>query len=533
MNNVFWITVLATMLSTTHSNAQQSAPINIGSRLELFVDDYLVDRMEGDTSLHLHKPTGKEVVLSMDKPWEDTTMGYFAVRTDGDTHRMYYRGAHHGGGELPRGETMCYAESKDGIHWVKPNLGHFAFNGSADTNIYLGGDDEKFPATEKWHGELGFDTDLGWRGDMVPFKDTNPHVPPDARYKALVRGCRGPHQVLEGQSDYGLYAMKSPDGFQWTLMSDMPVLAKRRFDTQNLGFWDSAHNRYVAFMRHLKSNSTEIPQEEVIYGMRDVHVAFSDDFVNWTEPVSIKFSELSGDIDREMYTNAIIPYERAPHILIGFPTVLHNIFAVDQVYPLFMTSRDGGSSFLRHGDALIPNEAPRERDGNRGNYMAQGLVRGNEREYFVYATEGYGYEESDAPAAWKKTSPPSIRLRRFVYRVDGFVSLRSGLQGGAIVTKPFTFQGSQLVLNYIAWPVHSGAVRVEIQDADGQPLEGLTLADCVPLHGDQIDQQVKWKSGVELGAYAGRPVRLRFQLKDADLFSFQFVESGEGDNVTR
>jgi len=123
-----------------------------------------------------------------------------------------------------------------------------------------------------------------------------------------------------------------------------------------------------------------------------------------------------------------------------------------------MTSRDGGSSFLRHGEALIPNEAPQERDGNRGNYMAQGLIRGNEREYFVYATEGYGYEESDAPAAWKKTGTPTRRLRRFVYRVDGFVSLRSGLQGGAIVTKPFTFQGNQLVLNYIAWPVHSGAV---------------------------------------------------------------------------
>jgi len=59
------------------------------------------------------------------------------------------------------------------------------------------------------------------------------------------------------------------------------------------------------------------------------------------------------------------------------------------------------------------------------------------------------------------------------------------------------------------------------------------LADCVPLHGDEIDQQVKWKSDVDLGAYADRPVRLRFQLKDADLFSFQFVESGEGDNDTR
>src|SRR3990172_8183110 len=112
MAKVFWIIVMATMLSTTHSNAQPAAPINIGSRLELFVDDYLVDRMEADAALHLHKPSGKEVVLSMDKPWEDTTMGYFAVFLDGDTYRMYYRGHHHGGGPKPRGEPMCYAESK-------------------------------------------------------------------------------------------------------------------------------------------------------------------------------------------------------------------------------------------------------------------------------------------------------------------------------------------------------------------------------------------------------------------------------------
>ena len=190
-----------------------------------------------------------------------------------------------------------------------------------------------------------------------------------------------------------------------------------------------------------------------------------------------------------------------------------------------MTSRDGGSTFLRHGEPLIPRESPRERDGNRSNYMARGLVRGNQREYFVYATEGYGYEETDAIPGWKKSLSPSTRLRRFVYRVDGFVSVRAGTSGGALVTKPFTFQGDQLVINYIAWPIQPGEVRVEMQDAEGHPIEGLTLADCMPLRADEIDRPVMWKSGVKPGAYSGRPVRLRFQLKHADLFSFQFVAS--------
>lgn len=546
----------AILLCITQSSAQQIAPIDIGSRLELFVDDYLVDQFVGEVKLHLHKPVGKEVVLKIDKPWEDPTAGYFAVYPDGDKFCMYYRGRHHGSGPIPRGEPMCYAESKDGIHWVKPNLGLFSFEGSSDNNIVIGGDDAKYPATKQWRGNLGFDTDLGWRGDVVPFKDESPNVTPDAQYKALMRGCRGPHQVLEGQSDYGMYPMKSPDGIHWTLIRDKPVITKLRFDTQNLAFWDAPHKRYVAFLRDLKYGTEEKPlynaptkeqfEQQVTqaipgvwdvelitnarYGsMRDICVSYSDDFVNWTKPVPLQFP---GDIDREMYTNAIFPYERAPHILLGFPTALDDVFAVDQVYPIFMSSRDGGASFLRHGEPLIPCEAPRERDGDRSNYMARGLIRGNEREYFVYATEGYGYEESDSPEGWRKSEPPSARLRRFVYRVDGFRSARAGLSGGEVVTKPITFQGDELRLNYIAWPLYSGELRVEIQDADGKPLEGLNLDDCEPLHGDQIAQAVKWRSGVTPGSYANRPVRIRFQLRDADLFSFQFVAGDNADKIS-
>lgn len=550
--------VSAMLMLPAIAKAQSPTPIEVGTRLELFVDEYLIDQFEGDVALHLHKPSGKEVVLESDRPWEDPTMGYFAVFRDGDTFRMYYRGHHHGDGVTPRGEPMCYAESKDGIHWTKPNLGLFEFEGSAKNNIALGGDDQKFPATEKWHGSLGFDTDLGWRGDMVPFKDTSPNATPEGKYKALVRGCRGPHQVREGQSDYGMYPMQSPDGLQWTLLSDKPVITEGRFDSQNLAFWDIEHNRYVAFLRDMKwgtsttplanapprelvqkwlseaeaaNQSTEEVRRGEFGGVRDVSVAFSDDFIHWTTPVPLEYP---GDTDREMYTNGILPYERAPHILLGFPTELTDSFAVEQVHPIFMTSRDGGRTFRRHGEPLIPAEAPQDRDGNRSNYMAHGIARGNDRELFVYATEGYGYEESDSKAGWKKTSsPPTTRLRRFVYRMDGFGSARAGASGGTVVTKPFTFQGDELVVNYIAWPMPPGELRIELQDADGKPLEGLSLADCPPLRGDAIAQVVRWKSGDTPGPFAGRPVRLRFQLRHADLFSFQFVDDGQSDSSRR
>ena len=66
-----------------------------------------------------------------------------------------------------------------------------------------------------------------------------------------------------------------------------------------------------------------------------------------------------------------------------------------------------------------------------------------------------------------------------------------------------------------------GGTRVELQDAGGKPLPGFTLDDCTPIAGDQIEQAVSWKGG-RLAALAGKPVRLRFVLKDADLFSMRF-----------
>src|SRR5262245_59298490 len=109
------IVALVLLISCSNSNAEPPAPIDIDSRLELFVDDYFVDRFDGEASRHLHKPRGREIVLEMDKPWEDPTWGYFSVFLDGDIYRMYYRGHHHGSmGDKPRGEPMCYAESKDG-----------------------------------------------------------------------------------------------------------------------------------------------------------------------------------------------------------------------------------------------------------------------------------------------------------------------------------------------------------------------------------------------------------------------------------
>ena len=143
-----------------------------------------------------------------------------------------------------------------------------------------------------------------------------------------------------------------------------------------------------------------------------------------------------------------------------------------------------------------------------GNPATKSDLPDSPDELSIYATEGY----------WTGSSQ---NFRRYSFRVDGFVSIQAPLRGGEFTTRPIVFQGSTLELNYSTSA--AGSVSVEIQDVNGDPIDGRALADCHEIFGDEIERTVTWKDGTGLKQLAGRPVRLRFVMKDADLFSFQFV----------
>ena len=454
--------------------------LDIGSRLELFVDDYVIGELTGDAHCLVHKPEPREVVLVTDKPWEGNTCAYYTIFhdedfQDGDRYRMYYRGSHYDTKtrKPAHREVACYAESRDGIHWTKPALGLFAFNGSKANNIV-------------WDG-------IGTHC-FTPFKDANPDCPADARYKAIARG--------RPRGKKGLYAFASPDGLKWRLLAPEPVITEGAFDSQNLAFWDPRRKCYVDFHRTFHE------------GRRDIMTCTSPDFLTWTKPVRLAYT---GAPAEHLYTNAIQPYLRAPYVLLGFPTRYQP--KNEQVEPTLMASRDG-RTFRRWPEALIPITAPKDRDGNRSNYMAWGLVRlpGNDRELSVYASEAY-------------YTGPDSRLRRFTFRTDGFVSIRASSAGGSLVTKPLRFAGDKLVINFSTEP--QGVIRVELLKADGTPLKGYGAIDCEPLRGDEIEGRVTWKGGAALTALAGTPVRVRFHLKDADLYSLRFAQPSRESRQAR
>ena len=178
-----------------------------------------------------------------------------------------------------------------------------------------------------------------------------------------------------------------------------------------------------------------------------------------------------------------------------------------------MASRDG-RLFKRWNEAFLSPGPERPGTWHYGaHYLGWGVVEtasdlpGAPNELSVYATEKYWHGEGSA-------------LRRYTLRLDGFVSASAGWEGGQLLTKPVTFSGDRLEINFAT--SGAGSVRVEIQDVDGKPVKGFALDDCPPQFGDSVDKTVVWRGEAELSALAGKPARLLFELKDADLYAFRF-----------
>jgi len=143
---------------------------------------------------------------------------------------------------------------------------------------------------------------------------------------------------------------------------------------------------------------------------------------------------------------------------------------------------------------------------SRNNYPALGVVQTGPVEMSFYVQRAYGQSKA--------------HLERMTLRLDGFSSLNAPYAGGDAVTKPFTFAGESLEINYATSA--AGSIRVELQDGAGAALPGFGAEDCDELIGDEIARTVTWQGSGSVAALAGRPVRIRFAMRDADVYSFRF-----------
>lgn len=438
-----------------------SEAMDIGTRWEPLIDRALIDRLDG--AVHrLHPPVRREVVLEMNGPAECSTSCYFNLFRDGEIARLYYRGYHPGAdGDGSKAQTANIAQSVDGIHFTRPNLGLIECEGSTANNVV--------------HDGVG-------AHNFHVFRDDNPAARPAERYKAVGGGWQK------------LCGFVSPDGLRWKMAQEEPLPVPGTFDSLNVAFWDARLGRYRLFSRYFDNDHG---------GVRAIQSCESEDFLHWTDPVPHQYGE--GVPWEQFYTNATVPCPGAEHILLSFPKRFVKERTKDtdgMVYPgdgisegVFMTSRDGvhwDRTFMQAW--LRPGLDPRNWS-HRSNMPAVGILETAPGEWSLYASEHYGWD--------------TCRLRRLTVRRHGLASVNAGYEGGAMTTRPIVFAGAELRVNYATSAV--GSVAVEVLDE-----AGASLARSEPIFGDELDANL-----LDVAEFAGRPVRLRFEMKDADLFALR------------
>lgn len=467
-------------------------------RRELFVDRALIERLENAT-LKLHEPVRSGTVLKIDQPWEGpANFGSVVIQHRG-RFMLYYRAmtlrADDASGRI------CVAVSADGVTWTKPALARDEFSGRTDANFVVDDSGQSLVGTV--------------------WLDTRPGLPEGERVKALrsfalsgeahtaYKDPKGPKRIELWASGDGLVFRRLSPERQPTLVSDYP----NSFDGGNTLFWSATEQCYVLYYRIM----TEGRQ-------RAMARTTSPDLRTWSAPVPMTYGDAPVE---QFYINNTQPYFRAPQLYVGLAARFmegRSVVTDDQAKAIGLTSprgiiynrdcSDGVLLTTRAGstsyDRTFPEALVRPGIGaghwvSRTNYPLTGVFPAGPEQMMFFVNRNYLQD------AW--------HIERLLLRVDGFASVNAPHAGGSLLTRPLKLSGGTLQLNYSTSA--AGGVRVEVLDLAGQPLPGYSLADCPEIIGDEIERTVAWKQGASLDALAGRAVRLRFVLHDADLFSFQ------------
>jgi hypothetical protein len=507
--------------------SSESAIIDVGGRRQVFIDGRFVTQAKGvESAVHQPRKTG-EMTIKPEHEWEVGGVGpYSSVMKVGDTYHMWYHvmdtvqwdsGRQNG--------SICYASSKDGIHWDKPELGLVEYRGSRKNNIVVG------------HGAAG--AQIGQDGGMV-FLD--PNGPEGERFRML--GKFG----IEAEQGQAIHLFSSGDGIHWKLTHKSIVIARpqergHHLDSQNVMFWDDRINKYVCYVR--KNRAEPGSQGRCIARAESDHLG---DFPA-VQDMPIVFGSDRNDLYQgqtpmvDFYVSAAIKYPWAQDAYFMFPTMYYHYIPGLAEFPKetptnagpldtrFAASRDG-VSWERYDRRVFVPLGMRDEFDWASTRVVWGLVPDVEgREMYLY------YRASDWLHGWDRdernkrllteaglhASRNIAVLSRLVSRRDGFVSVRGAYGGGEFTTPPLRFAGKELTLNVDTSA--AGIVQVEVVDAKDQPIKGFTLDDCDRIHTcNEIDRVVTWKRNSDVNSLAGKPVRLRFSVRDADLYAFQFRE---------
>lgn len=497
------------------------SPLPIGDRKQLFIDERFIAAQQG-IRLTFNPPLKDRIVLEPASEEESHQCFALSVLEVDGQYWLYYatfipdeeaRGLHGGARHVIR-----VARSDDGLHWERIQVGLIDIGRGKENNIVMvGGLGTVFLDPNETEG-----CRFWWVGHL----NENPWW--EESRGTVHRG--GPNK--EG----AIYLCCSRDGIHWRRILE-PILPFW-CDTRNQAFFDPRIGRYVAYLRgwrppfrtrvvcRAESERLTAPWPFRLNPRRPVGPHGFYGPIEDELPVVMAPDELDPP-QAHIYTPNVHLYPWAEEVYVAFPDTYR--------------CRDGTKSFGRDERGQPVNEGPLDislavsRDGIhwhrfREPYVRLGLVgekdggtvymgvgmfrRGNEIwQYCTVSPHTHHGRHLTLPG-----TDGGIRLLR--QRLDGFVSADAGPEGGELTTPPLVFSGSRLFLN--ADCSAFGEVWVEIQDAEGRPIPGYTLKEAVSVDRNGIAQEVWWQGGPNVGRLAGTPIRLRFRLRAAKVYGFQF-----------
>jgi len=493
----------------------------------------------------VHQPTRDPVepVLCAEAPWEGESLHVYRVAHDADRdcYRMWYS-IHHGetarkrhemkpgmAGNIgePQPAYLCYAESRDGISWERPDLGIYEDEAGPNNICFKG------------HSAAG--------GCGVLYR---PEAPADERY---ILANLDWFSVTSG----GVCLAYSSDGIHWVYRKREPIIFGES-DTFNNMVYDPVRGVYLIYLRgwhtaalgwivdwvggsgrpmrrrpfaedvdlrrDTSEDSPDQPRWEFIqeHGTiknerRRVAYSESDDLEHWSEPqIIITPDELDTS---DLYGLAVFRY--ADYFL--GQLWVHDDDEEETIETELAFSRDGRSwSRLPDRPKFIPRGQPGDRDGFMVFPAQAPVVVGDD--VYVYWTACDRPHDSGSwldgpPADFVEGRPPVVYRGRL--RMDGFISLRADRRLGALITRPFTLESDRILINAATY---GGEVKAELVEPDpqevrGRRIEGFAAKDCDVFRADSIAHPLSWCGSSDLSSLRGRRLMLRMSMYHADLYS--------------
>ncbi|MBF0431270.1 MAG: hypothetical protein HQK83_08335 [Fibrobacteria bacterium] len=467
MNKVLAV-IIKSLILVTIGTLGHAEPIALDSNKQLFIDDYLIESVDGFNRT-LHEGKKSAPVLEPEKPWEGgststPTLWVKSVIIDSGKFKMHYWTT----GDGTNGGRNCYAVSDDGVNWTRPNLGIQSYAGIEETNITNG------------------------VGNVTITKNPDPEL----RYQSLA----------------GHHFLKSADGINFSLLAKHTELG----DVTSMAY-DSTDNAFLICKKGVRKDGD-------VYNPRKQYQYYCKDLTNCTQLT--KLTTIADEIDGQGYVKAASygmgmgAYEGA---YIGF----NWLFQITKQYdgmedgPIevqFLYKRplaDDARRFL--GQWQRPSHDPIIPRGKNGEWDDGMVMTSNtplrvDNEIWMYYSGWDGIHMQ---------VPRTCKIGLAKWRLDGFMSMDAEDTEGTLLTKQLAFNGKYLLVNADA-SAEGAYMLFELLDSTGSVITGYSKDDCDTVSADSVEHVISWQRNNELSDMAGQPVQLKIYAANAELYAIKF-----------